>query len=725
MTRDDKVLPESGLLSDAWAELGLDPILLSAIQKCGFQFPLPIQSYCIPAAVKNRKDVLGAAQTGSGKTLAFGLPIFQRLIKEANKANSKPNPLPSKSPELESLSSEDLTEVVGLASDDVEDLSISNSEIARLDQELGEVFYGDLSKKSDPSTCLKALILTPTRELALQTCKQLQSIGTEAQIRIVPVIGGMAPQKQTRLLNYNPEIVVATPGRFLDLYRQGHPHLRDLSQLRFLVVDECDKMIRHGDFKDLQILLQCIPEYQLLEAPYDSKVPKKKQKKSAEYRIPPEQRKMQTLLFSATLTLPRSLHRRLRTSSFSSLNSAEGEDIDEMAVALDHLRFRGEPTVVDLTSKSKLAERIQEAYVLCPDESPESRLYSVLIRHPGRTLVFCNSIKTVRKLTELLQLLNIPVQPLHAAKQQSQRLKALDRFKRDTNSVLVATDVAARGLDIDQVRCVVHYNVPRAADLYIHRSGRTARVEADGLALSLVTPNEVLRFNALFKALDRAKPPEFPMDQSMMPECELRCKLVRRIRYINSKLASRQRDDEWNKQTSERLDTGTEEASAGSESETSDLVDEQLKDEKDELIVQLKTRLALPLDNKLSEKFFTGDGRRRKSPDSLNQKHLVETIRENVAKAARLVGKKAKKAKKSTPASKSIAPEKTDRFARHQQKLQQILDKKIQKKQKTKSLSYTKHRLVVIPPALGRDVQGPDALQVMRKHLQKRQSSKL
>lgn len=333
----------------------------------------------------------------------------------------------------------------------------------------------------------------------------------------------------------------------------------DLSQLKFFVVDECDKMIRHGDFKDLTILLQCIPEYQILEETYDAKTQKgkKKEKSEIKYRIPPEERKMQTLLFSATLTLPRSLHQKLRPST-KRQNSKE-QDIDEMSVALDHLRFRGEPLVVDLTPKTRLADRIQEAYILCPEDKTDCHLYSILLRHPGRTLVFCNSIKTVRKLTQLLRLLNIPAEPIHAAKQQSQRLKALDRFCQNQNSVLVATDVAARGLDIPEVRCVVHFNVPRAADLYIHRSGRTARVEADGLALSLVNPVEILRFNALFKALDREKLPEFPLDQSLVPECELRCKLARRIRDINNKLTSRHRTLIWNKQTAKSLETEVQE----------------------------------------------------------------------------------------------------------------------------------------------------------------------
>lgn len=199
-------------VSDAWKELGLNPSLLSAIKNCGFAFPLPIQSYCIPAAVKKRRDVLGAAQTGSGKTLAFGIPILQRILEEAKEIHDPPPrlkdhqmPIPesSDSEELVELTdSEEETQEVKNEGDEIgEDLAISDSEIARLDQKLGVVSYGDICRKQDPRTSLKALILTPTRELALQACKQLQEIAREAKIRVVPVIGGMAPQKQTRLLN--------------------------------------------------------------------------------------------------------------------------------------------------------------------------------------------------------------------------------------------------------------------------------------------------------------------------------------------------------------------------------------------------------------------------------------------------------------------------------------------------------------------------------------------
>ena len=163
--------------------------------------------------------------------------------------------------EIESMDSQS----DGCSTDDAEQMEISDCEMTSLHQRLGTVYYSDLFRKEDPSTCLKALILTPTRELALQAHQHLKAIGAHTNVRIVPVVGGMAQQKQTRLLSCtrylialkrvrcccldHPEIVVATPGRFLDLYKKGVPHLRDLSQLEFFVVDECDKMIRHGDFR--------------------------------------------------------------------------------------------------------------------------------------------------------------------------------------------------------------------------------------------------------------------------------------------------------------------------------------------------------------------------------------------------------------------------------------------------------------------------------------------
>lgn len=432
--------------SNAWNELELHPLLLNAIRKQGFAFPLPIQSFCIPEAVKKRRDVLGAAQTGSGKTLAFGIPIFQRLLEEKTKIEQQPSHSASQTDEpifddrciqgerygkwllkrmvLESASSEDLREIerdeemeeilsdvsdsVVQRYEDSEEMQISDGELEKLHQNLGTVYFADLAKKKNPETCLKALILTPTRELALQGFRHLKAIGQHVGIRVIPVVGGMAPQKQMRLLKCkphpslkngtktmvldSPEIVIATPGRFLDLYQKGVEHLRDLSQLRFLVVDECDKMIRHGDFKvkvflmrsdgsflqDLTVILQYIPEYQKTEVPFDVKNKKdKKHLNETEYRIPVEKRQMQTLLFSATLTLPRSLHQKLRAGKKA---IPEEEDVDEMALALDCLRFRGEPAVVDLTEKAKLADRIQEAYLPCPEDKVDAYLYALIMK---------------------------------------------------------------------------------------------------------------------------------------------------------------------------------------------------------------------------------------------------------------------------------------------------------------------------------------------------------
>ena len=237
---DEGVECEVKGVSESWRELELHPLVLSAIQKSGFEFPLPIQSYCIPAAVVRRKDVLGAAQTGSGKTLAFGIPIFQRLLEEKSDAATKSTPPGIENPssaetdpadntplqppslcrtdgldeedeemlEIVSSDEEELEEIEAHSDDEVdrmfEDptaLLISDKEVEALHSSLGTVYFSDLSRKTEKGTSLKALILTPTRELALQTYQHLKMMSKCTGIRAVPVVGGMAAQKQTRLLN--------------------------------------------------------------------------------------------------------------------------------------------------------------------------------------------------------------------------------------------------------------------------------------------------------------------------------------------------------------------------------------------------------------------------------------------------------------------------------------------------------------------------------------------
>eukprot|EP00198_Chlamydomonas_reinhardtii_P000631 XP_001689966.1 predicted protein [Chlamydomonas reinhardtii] len=178
---------------------------------------------------------------------------------------------------------------------------------------------------------------------------------------------------------------------------------------------------------------------------------------------------------------------------------------------------------------SRLADRLTEASISCLDDERDELLYYLLAAHPGRTLVFANAVSAVRRLGALLALLGLPVYALHAQQQQRQRLKALDRFRANPNGVLVATDVAARGLDIPNVSTVVHYQIPPSADTYIHRCGRTARgISCDGIAIALVTPREAARFSGLCRLLERPGPPaSFPVDASLLPAMSRRAGLAK------------------------------------------------------------------------------------------------------------------------------------------------------------------------------------------------------
>lgn len=222
---------------------------------------------------------------------------------------------------------------------------------------------------------------------------------------------------------------------------------------------------------------------------------------------------------------------------------------------MDRVPFygRNRPAVVDLTPEATLAASISEAHITCPEVERDEYLYSLLVTHPGRTIVFVNAISSVRRVAALLRLLGLPAAPLHAEMQQRQRLKALDRFRSDAAGVLVATDVAARGLDIQDVACVVHYQLPASLDTYVHRSGRTARGSAEGLALALVTPKDQARYLALYRALGRSVPPEFPIDLSLLPAVRKRVRLAVRLDALDRSRTKASKDAAWRQRTAEEL----------------------------------------------------------------------------------------------------------------------------------------------------------------------------
>lgn len=325
---------------------------------------------------------------------------------------------------------------------------------------------------------LFSIILTPTRELAQQIHKHLKAIAKYTKVKIACIIGGLATVKQERVLKSNPHIVIATPGRIWELYQDGNEHLQKIANLKYLVVDETDRMVEKGHFAELEEILQ------VLNASESSAT-------------------RQTFVFSATLTMIHELPKYLRKKKKSKKAATMSKDkrLNEF-IAMFGMK---NPKVFDITQQSGVAEKLVEARILCSLDEKDFYLYYILINYPGRTIVFCNSIDCVKRAASVLTHLNITPIVLHGKMEQKQRLKNLEGFQKNEDSILVTTQVAARGLDIPNIQHVIHYQVPTTGEDYVHRSGRTARADKEGLSILLMEPGEVKFFIKLQKTLGRSK----------------------------------------------------------------------------------------------------------------------------------------------------------------------------------------------------------------------------
>lgn len=349
-------------------QLGLRPALLSRLDEQNLTTPTPIQTRAIPEALKGR-DVLGLAQTGTGKTLAFGLPIADALLAQ--------------------------------------------------------------SAKCEPKST-RALILAPTRELAKQITDNLQMILKEAHLRVGLVVGGASINAQSQRLMRGTHILVATPGRLIDLLDRG---AISLSKTEYLVLDEADQMLDLGFIHALRKIATLLPP------------------------------KRQTLLFSATMP--------------KLMNEIAGS-------------FLSDPVRIEVTPPGKTADKIdQSIYFVDPADKP-SKLIDLLDDHRDElALVFTRTKHGADKLAKKIDQAGFAVGAIHGNKSQGQRNRALTEFKDGKIRVLVATDVAARGIDIPDVRHVYNFEMPNVADNYVHRIGRTARAGKDGRAVSLCSAEEM------------------------------------------------------------------------------------------------------------------------------------------------------------------------------------------------------------------------------------------
>lgn len=548
---------------DAWREVFVCEEIIENLARKGFQAPTLIQKMTLPAAMKGRMDIVGAAETGSGKTLAFGIPILQGIMNDKKRdaegvqeagdedPDNFDNPPAEEEQIVDNTTSDNAVEAD--AEDEFATKDPSDSDTAKVDGddklepaadivenleatddnskdlEATSDAEDDNESEADPKPksggALRALILTPTRELAIQIKDHIQAILANTGISICVIVGGMSAEKQERLLKRRPEIVVATPGRLWDLVQEGNPHLLNLSSLRYLAIDETDRMGEKGHFEELQKLLE------MLKAEGVGR--------------------MQKFVMSATLSL---VHKPPAYSK-GGKKTKQKSSKEKLKELMEFVGVGAQRKVVDITRKVGTAESLTESVIHCETEEKDCYLYYFIKSHKGRTIVFCNSIDCVRRLSNLFSYIDCKPYPLHAQLHQKQRLKNLDRFTASEDGLLIATDVAARGLDIPNIQHVVHYQVPRTSESYIHRSGRTARASNTGLSVLLIDPSELYLYKKLCVTLNRQEDlPHFPVDGSRYARVEERMECARRLDKLLLEARKKSVEDNWFQKTAEEAD---------------------------------------------------------------------------------------------------------------------------------------------------------------------------
>jgi len=369
-------------------ELGLAEPLLRAVHEAGYTTPTPIQLQAIPVVLQGG-DLLAGAQTGTGKTAGFTLPMLHRLLEGGPKKDSRGKPP------------------------------------------------------------VRALILTPTRELAAQVEESVRTYGKHVSLTSMVIFGGVGMQPQINRLHKGVDILVATPGRLLDLHQQ---RAVDLSHIEIFVLDEADRMLDMGFIHDIKKVLAVLPA------------------------------KKQSLLFSATFS-------------------------DEIKALAD--RLLNKPGLIEVARRNQTNEMIEQA-VHPVSRDRKKQLLSHLIKQGDwhQVLVFTRMKHGANRLAEFLNDDGITAMAIHGNKSQTARTRALSEFKAGTLQVLVATDIAARGIDIDQLPHVVNYELPNVPEDYVHRIGRTGRAGAQGRAVSLVCVDEDLFLRDIERLIKRPIPKE-------------------------------------------------------------------------------------------------------------------------------------------------------------------------------------------------------------------------
>lgn len=379
-------------------DLNLIPSILDALEDENYTEPTAIQAKAIPVALKGT-DILASAQTGTGKTAAFAIPILQHLSENNHHSQGKRK--------------------------------------------------------------ITTLVVTPTRELAIQISESFTTYGRYTNIKNTVIFGGVNQTPQKEALRRGVDVLVATPGRLLDLMGQGFVSLNDI---RYFVLDEADRMLDMGFIPDVKRII--------------AKLPKKRQ----------------SLFFSATMP----------------------QNIVELS---RQILFRPEKIAVDPVSST--AETIKQYLYLTNKDLKKDLLYHILDdKNIDQVLLFSRTKHGADRIAKILKKKHITCGAIHGDKSQNQRQKALNSFKKGELRVLVATDIAARGIDIDKLQYVINYDIPNEAETYVHRIGRCGRAGEDGIAISMCEPEENVYIKAIEKLtkqrIERIKDHPYPQTDKPM-----------------------------------------------------------------------------------------------------------------------------------------------------------------------------------------------------------------
>lgn len=500
---------------EEWKSMSIRTELLNTLKLKNFTKPTKIQSESIPPAIDDQRDILGAAETGSGKTLAFAIPILNGILN----ARSSDSILNGSDSEEEFESDSELSSKYE-----------SEPEILELDENgLGCVSVVNLPSDDFMKTNKKlwAVILVPTRELAMQVKNHIDDIAKNTGINIAAIVGGLSSEKQERLLRKGPEIVVATPGRLWELIQRNEPHLMQLNKVKYFVIDEADRMVETAHFPELHLMLE--------------KINLKRNNKR------------QNFVFSATLTMVHKAPYRVNIKKKKKIKKNLSPE-DKLNSLIQLIGMKN-PHVVNLTTANCVTSTVKEMQIFCSVKEKDGYLFYFLKRNPGRSLVFCNSISCVKRLASVLNILKLNPLPIHSNMIQKQRLKNLDKFRANDQGLLLATDVAARGLDIVGVNHVVHYDVPRTAEIYVHRSGRTARASNIGLSLLICTPEKKNIYLNVLRTMKREKElPRFEIELRLIRNFLVIVKLSQEIAILEEKTKKETASTSWFNKAAEEME---------------------------------------------------------------------------------------------------------------------------------------------------------------------------